>query len=972
MKVLKLLLLLLVSQLTLAQVPTLSIHRQTGEESLDISQLDVNVEIVGNIATTTFDIVFYNPFNRVLEGELSMLLKNGQEICRYALDVNGKLREGVIVEKIKARQTYEAVVRRKIDPGIINKTKGNSFKTKIYPIPAKGSKRVVLALSETLSGDNENLYYILPFGGANKIKQFSLNVKAIKSQEKLNKPHSTFQNVEFDNQDNAYVLNLERENFKASEPIKFTIPRFSKDKHQLFTCDFEGKTYFYLNLKPEELKIINKQSPTSISIFWDNSFSQSKRNIVKELELLELYLHTLSANTAVSIIAFNIDATLQKNFIASDIKSIISYIKTLENDGATCLDCLNFSTNTDEILLFSDGVNTVGKDEILRIKVPVYTITSSAGSNYSFLKQVSSKTNGDFIDLSVITKERALELLSSDEDKFLSCKYNSSLIKEVYPKMPMRVDDYFELVGILIKENAELTINFGNKSGISQSKTFTIQKQSNTPVVARIWATKKIAHLDYNYKENKEDIFSLSQKYNIISKNTAMLVLDMVEDYVAHKITPPEELKDEYNRLIALKKEQEQVKLSSKEIQEININRIERLKKWYKNPIVEKPNIDHRVGVNERIIDSEEGASIPLPLREGASIPVPPEEDIEILDEIAIEEDEIEAEMMVMYAIDDSGNDIERKEESLSKSKSSIKVLSWMPDAPYIKTLRSASDNDLLPLYYKLKDENLNRPSFYIQVADLFFKKEKYSEAVRILSNALELDLENPELLKIVARRLLDENEYNLAINIFIEIKNLRPEEPQSYRDLAMAYCANKQYQKALDMYLHILDNKWLRFEEIKDVVFNELNRLIALHSKDLDLSKVNKDYINSMPLDVRITIDWSSNENDIDLWVIDPNGEKCYYKNKRTKMGGKITKDFTRGYGPEEFTLKTAKRGFYSIYVNYYSESRQTITGPVTVYATLTTNYGTKDEKTEKISIQLENDNEKKTLQIGQLEFIE
>ena len=39
-----------------------------------------------------------------------------------------------------------------------------------------------------------------------------------------------------------------------------------------------------------------------------------------------------------------------------------------ENDGATCLDCLNFSTYTDEILLFSDGVNTVGKDEILRLR----------------------------------------------------------------------------------------------------------------------------------------------------------------------------------------------------------------------------------------------------------------------------------------------------------------------------------------------------------------------------------------------------------------------------------------------------------------------------------------------------------------------------------------------------------------------------------------------------------------------------
>jgi len=42
----------------------------------------------------------------------------------------------------------------------------------------------------------------------------------------------------------------------------------------------------------------------------------------------------------------------------------------------------------------------------------------------------------------------------------------------------------------------------------------------------------------------------------------------------------------------------------------------------------------------------------------------------------------------------------------------------------------------------------MNRPSFYIQVADFFFSKGWDQLAIRILSNVLELDLENPELLK--------------------------------------------------------------------------------------------------------------------------------------------------------------------------------------------------------------------------------
>ncbi len=968
--------LIAISQLVFAQIPSLSVPSESGNENLEISELNIDVEILGNTATTTFDIVFFNPYDKILEGELSMPLKNGQEICRYALDINGKLREGVIVEKIKARQTFEAVVRRQIDPGIINKTKGNTFKTKIYPVPAKGSKRVVLALIETLSGDAENIHYSLPLQNMQEVKQFSLNVKAIKSSIKSKTISSSFKNIEFDNQEDAYVFHLERENFTAKEQLNFTIPRFSKDNYQLFTYDYDGETYFYLNIKPDELENKKKASPKNIAIFWDNSFSATTRKIAEELSLLQSYLNTLNSKVNISVTVFNQAASEPKNF--SSTNEVISYLKSFENDGASLFENIKLPNNVDEILLFSDGVNTIGKDEMALTKTPIYAITSSAGSNYSFLKQICTKTNGEFIDLSTVSNDRALQLLMYDEEKFLSFDYDSKSIKEIYPKGPKRVDDYFEIAGILTGNETELKLNFGGKSGVSQTKSYTITKKTGSQTIARLWTVKKIAALNVNYEQNKDEIFILSQRHNIITRNTSLLVLDRVEDYVSHKITPPAELLDEYNRLLALQKDREPQKPSIKDIVAKNTNRIKRLEQWYEEPLkanIEKKSEDVSDALSGIVSGLAEEEIIPITRQEAVAPPPPPPNVSEVLN-IVDNDVELNEDLTIDYE-EEVSDDVEFMIVGSASSasqhttpESSIKILSWIPDAPYIKELRAAKEEELLPLYYKLKDKNRTRPAFYIQVSDLFFSKGRKSEAIRILSNAIELDLENPELLKVVARRLLDEGESDLAIKILMEIRDLRPEEPQSYRDLAMAYRSKNDYNKALEMYLHILDNEWERFDEIKDVVFNEFNCLVALHKDDLDLSKINKNYLKSMPLDVRITIDWSSNENDIDLWVIDPNGEKCFYKNMRTSIGGKITKDFTRGYGPEEFSLKNAKRGFYTVYVNYYSESRQTITGPVTVYAELTTHYGTEKKETKRIAVQLENDNNKKTMQIGQLEF--
>ena len=163
-------------------IPRVHIVNDSTATALKISVLDIKTVVAGNIATTRFDMRFYNPNNRILEGEFEFPLSDGQHITRYALDMNGSLREAVVVEKAKARVAFEATVRRGIDPGLVEKTKGNNFRTRIYPLPAKGYRRIVIEAEETLEQKaNKDLVYQLPLYEKEPIDSFSINMTVIKS-----------------------------------------------------------------------------------------------------------------------------------------------------------------------------------------------------------------------------------------------------------------------------------------------------------------------------------------------------------------------------------------------------------------------------------------------------------------------------------------------------------------------------------------------------------------------------------------------------------------------------------------------------------------------------------------------------------------------------------------------------------------------------------------------------------------------
>ncbi|MBI4612072.1 MAG: DUF2135 domain-containing protein [Planctomycetes bacterium] len=77
---------------------------------------------------------------------------------------------------------------------------------------------------------------------------------------------------------------------------------------------------------------------------------------------------------------------------------------------------------------------------------------------------------------------------------------------------------------------------------------------------------------------------------------------------------------------------------------------------------------------------------------------------------------------------------------------------------------------------------------------------------------------------------------------------------------------------------------------------------------------------------DVKVVMTWDT-PTDIDLHVIDPAGEECFYSSPQSKIGGQLDHDDTDGFGPETFLLSNAIDGTYIVKTKYYGgEGGQTL----------------------------------------------
>jgi len=240
------------------------------------------------------------------------------------------------------------------------------------------------------------------------------------------------------------------------------------------------------------------------------------------------------------------------------------------------------------------------------------------------------------------------------------------------------------------------------------------------------------------------------------------------------------------------------------------------------------------------------------------------------------------------------------------------------------------SEIDFYKMYLKQREEYKKLPSYFIDIHELFNNKGYKIYADRILSNILEEEVLNTSKLRTYAFLLDKSTNYNLELSIWKKIVKLNPSQPQDYRNLALTY---KKINKSINTF-KLLNNT----NNIEGVIYN-LN--IEINNMNVNNTSLNNE------LDLRIVIDWSNKNTDLDLYIIEPNKDECFLGNPNTKIGGKISPDVSM-LGPESYSLKKAKKGEYLIKVGYNRDYMLDVDDPTFLKITIFKNYGRSNQSKE------------------------
>lgn len=276
-------------------------------------------------------------------------------------------------------------------------------------------------------------------------------------------------------------------------------------------------------------------------------------------------------------------------------------------------------------------------------------------------------------------------------------------------------------------------------------------------------------------------------------------------------------------------------------------------------------------------------------------------------------------------------------------------------DSPYVAQLQTAQDAaTLYQRYLDLRTQYGQSPAFHFDVAQRLFELHDPALGWRVLSNIVELMPTQQAALRLVAYRLQDTGMQAQAIALLRRILVIAPDEPQSYRDLALALSTPPSCREALDLFQHVVDSPWdSRFADIGLIALAERNDL-RTRCPNAAINDAGQATALALPVGLRVTLRWDLNDTDIDLHVTDPNGEEVYYAHRNSYQGGALSRDFTGGYGPEEFILRDPKPGEYKVSVVYFGSRVAQLSRGATINVSLQTGFGSPGQKQQAISLRL------------------
>jgi Ca-activated chloride channel family protein len=550
---------------------------------LHLQSQDVQVTVADQVAKTYIKQVFANDTDQNLAGTYMFPLPQDTTFSSFSLHIDGKPVEGKILEAEAARQQYEEIVRRMVDPGLLEYADYKTVRARIFPIPPHGTKTVELEYTQLLKAENGMLKYSFPLkseGQSDPSDEIKVKVD-LSSKQGLRAIWSPSHQVTLqrDGDHKAKISLLE----KNSLPDKDFLLCYSVSDKELAANLLNHKNpgedgYFLLTIAPP--LNVNKAISKDVVFVVDTSGSMQGQKLEETKRAIKFVLNAMNPDDRFGIIQFNTDVDYFKSRLmpvtGENKKAALNYVEELEARGGTNINdalqsgCQLLNEVTDRpayLILMTDGEPTVGEISEAKIiknvapkrEVRLFDFGVGYDVNTRLLNKLAESHHGtsQYVEPNENLEIAVGNFYQKIKSPLLSdvkIDYEGVETKDVYPR---EVKDIFAGTQVMLlgkyKQPGKCTVKLtGKVNGVAKAYSFPLtfqgEETANT-YLPRLWAMRRIGHLtdvahdNGNSREVIDEIVALSKKYGIITEFTSFLVTDPSENNLrlGHGVamTPP-------------------------------------------------------------------------------------------------------------------------------------------------------------------------------------------------------------------------------------------------------------------------------------------------------------------------------------------------------------------------------------------------------------------------------------------------
>ena len=540
----------------------------SGTPNLTIQQQDVEIVVTDEHATTRVVQVLRNHSGRTLEGSYLFPLPQGGAVSDFATWDDGVRIPGVILEREEARRIYNSIVRRRVDPGLVEEQEGNVFSVQVFPIPPYGTKRLEMEFTQLLDVDSAGVRYLFPLASSSesdRVDTFRLDIQVQSTLpiDGVQFPTEQLDVVVAEQTSTGMRAHLEGRSFLSSEDfiVEYRVETAGLGTRALSFSQPGEDGYFLVSMLPSASLVEPRDGEgRDVVLLFDTSYSMMGDGLEGSVEAARELVASLGPQDRLAVLTFNEDVARMDGGLApvdaGSAERTERFVRTADLGLGTDLraallqglDTAGISDRQRAVVLVTDGHQTVGNIDLERIErevaaaVPgdtrIFAFSVGQGTEDPLLRRLAQRTWGHFEHV------RGYGDLGYRLARFLE-KLDLPLVHDLHVRIPGKTDRLHprELADTFVGSRLMMLGRFrGAVRGqirvegtleerpVSDSATVAWAGEPHgEEYIARLWARARVDHLlerihMEGYREEwRDEIVDLSRRYKFVTPYTSFI-----------------------------------------------------------------------------------------------------------------------------------------------------------------------------------------------------------------------------------------------------------------------------------------------------------------------------------------------------------------------------------------------------------------------------------------------------------------